>query len=159
MDPKNDKKLARYKGLFSDLPLPDDATDTDLVKLGTVWDKIESFITEDLADGFQIKDLYSLVVAVMSALELVFPGVSGEQLKKYAKYLVKRLVTELTDRNIIPSEIAFMLNFIPLGTIIDLISNIGKKGVIVNRLKSGDREKICENEWNKDTWVKDNWIL
>lgn len=120
----------KYKNIFKGFS--EEIPDADLEKLGKIWDKVESFIVEDLKDGFQMRDLYSLIIAVMNGLELFFPGVSGQQLKKYAIYIVKRLITELDEKNIIPSEIAMMLNFIPIGTIIDLISNLGKKPALVN---------------------------
>lgn len=146
-DSGNERYAKIFKGISSDL------SDADLVKLGTIWDKIESFIVEDLKDGFQIRDIYSLIVAVMNALELFFPGVSGVQLKKYGIYLVKRLITELDERDIIPSEISMMLNFIPIGTIIDLLSNLGKKSLLVNRVSNSNRQSLIESDWVRRNWV------
>ena len=147
--------LNKYKGIFDGLikDPSNEVSDEDLVKLGTIWDKVENFITEDLKDGFQMKDLYSLIIAVMNALELFFPGVTGVQLKKYAIYLVKRLIAELDKRNVIPSEVAIMLNFIPIGTIIDLISNIGKKSALVNKVSNSNRKALLDSDWVRRNWV------
>lgn len=148
--------VQRYKGLFDDLfpskdtPLPD----ADLVKLGLIWDKIEHFIEQDIKDGFQLRDLYSLIIAVMNGLELGFAGVSGVQLKKYAIYLVNKLISELTERNIIPSEVSFLLSMIPLGTIIDLIASIGRKSSLVNNVyKTHAEERLDSPEWITRNWT------
>ena len=143
--------LLRYKKLFNDFP--QEIPDNDVEKLGIIWDKIETFIVEDLKDGFQMRDLYSLIIAVMNGLELFFPGVSGDQLKKYAIYIVKRLIAELNARNVIPPEVAIMLNFIPIGTIIDLVSNLVKKPPLVNKISYSERE-----EFDHEDFVKRNWM-
>jgi hypothetical protein len=97
------------------------ADDQTAAKLSKVWDQLESFIREDLNDGFQLRDIYSLIVAVMNGLEVYFSADSGYTLKKYALFLVDRIIEELVTGGIIPSEISMLVKLVPVGTVVDLV--------------------------------------
>jgi hypothetical protein len=129
---------------------PDDAT---AEKLTRVWDQLEKFVREDLGDGFQLRDIYSLIVAVMNGLEVYFQEESGYTLKKYALFLVDKIVEELVSGGIIPSEISMLVRLVPIGTVIDLVSGLTKKLPLVNRF-GGAQASECA----ADKWVRRNWV-
>lgn len=129
------------------------ADDQTAAKLSKVWDQLESFIREDLNDGFQLRDIYSLIVAVMNGLEVYFSADSGYTLKKYALFLVDRIIEELVTGGIIPSEISMLVKLVPVGTVVDLVASLTKNLPLVNRFGATDA-----TEGQSEDWVRRNWI-
>ena len=149
-DQSNSSAVAdRHQAILknSDLGLDDDTTK----KLTDLWGQIETFIVTDLGDGFQLRDIYSLIAALMNGLEITFTAVTGHKLKAYATFLVEQIIIELTARGIIPSEAAVLLRLVPVGTVIDLLSHISKHPPFINRLGAG------QNSHQSD-WVRRNWV-
>lgn len=100
----------RLSILKSSVLRPDDATAR---KLTTVWDQVRHFVVEDLADGFQFRDIYSLIVAVWNGLQLYLGAESGQTLKGYAIFLVSEIVRDLISSGVIPPQVSVLLPIIP----------------------------------------------
>ena len=140
----------RRRTILRESPLGIDGEATD--KLEKLWDELEQFVVNDLGDGFQLRDVYSLIVAVMNGLEFRFPDTTGKSLKSYAVFLVEKIIIELVAAGVIPSEISMLLRFVPVGTVIDLISNVTKNVPFINRLGAA-AEYDADKEWIKRNWV------
>jgi hypothetical protein len=135
---------------FKDSHLKVDDASAD--KLATLYAQVEKFIVDDLADGFQLRDIYSLIVAVMNGLELAFTDEEGPKLKTYAMFFVEKIITVLVGRGVLPSEVTMLLHLVPVGTVIDLISHITKNVPFVNRFGAS------ASEVRGDEWVRRNWV-
>ena len=139
----------RRRALLRESPLNLDGDTTD--KLEKLWNELEEFVVNDLGDGFQMRDVYSLIVAVMNGLEFRFPDMSGKSLKSYAVFIVEKIVIELVAAGVIPSEVSMLIRFVPIGTVVDLISNITKNLPFVNRL--GSSRDVEDKDWIRRNWV------
>jgi hypothetical protein len=142
-------KAERRRAILKESPLDLDGESTD--KLERLWDELEEFVVKDLGDGFQLRDVYSLIVAVMNGLEFRFPDTTGKSLKSYAIFIVEKIVLELVAAGVIPSEISMLLRFVPIGTVVDLLSNVTKNVPFINRL--GASPDVGDKEWIRRNWV------
>jgi len=133
---------------FKGMPV-DDAAVPSLTKL---WNSIEDFVVNDLGDGFQPGDIYSLIVVVMNGLRVVFPDTAGASLKEYAVYLTNALIKDLIARNLLPAVVNEALEHIPVGTIVDLISAVSK-GAFTGRFGATKAEAVDPD------FVKRHWVL
>ena len=139
---------AKRNSIFKHLQIED----SSVAPLGRLWDSIENFIINDLGDGFQASDIYSLIVVFMNGLRVVFPDTAGKSLREYAVYLTNEMVANLIERKVLPSEINNVLANIPVGTIIDLVSAVSK-GLFTGRFGATPKANIDE------TFVQHNWAL
>jgi hypothetical protein len=139
----------RRKSIIKDSPLL--ASDDAAAKLANLWDQVEKFVEEDLGDGFQLRDIYSLVAVIMNGLEMYFQAESGQTLKKYALFLVEKVLGELVSGGIIPSEISMLAHFVPVGMLVDWISDLAKNPPFVNRL--GAAPDVSDASWVRSKWV------
>ncbi|KAJ3043719.1 hypothetical protein HDV00_004492 [Rhizophlyctis rosea] len=150
-----------HRAIFKESSLDLDTESTE--KLATLYGNLEKFITEDLADGFQLRDIYSLIVAVMNGLELAFADDAGSKLKGYAIFIVNRLIAEPVAGGIVPSEVSMLLHFVSIGTVIDLVSNLTKYVPFVNRFRAAGpaRHGAASQpavDPHDNRWIKKNWV-
>src|ERR1044071_3939662 len=98
----------RRRTILRESPLGIDGEATD--KLEKLWDELEQFVVNDLGDGFQLRDVYSLIVAVMNGLEFRFPDTTGKSLKSYAVFLVEKIIIEIVVAGVIQSAISTLFS-------------------------------------------------
>jgi hypothetical protein len=139
---------ANNKNRFSTLQVPD----ASIGALSKLWDSIETFVVDDLGDGFQARDIYSLIVVIMNGLEVIFPATAGSSLKEYAVFLTNELINDMTKKGILTEDVSDILLQIPVGTIIDLISAVGK-GMALGRFGSSTAVTV------DPAFVRAHWAL
>lgn len=140
---------SRHKSLFQNLHLDDKSSS----ELGTLWDSIEHFVTHDLTDGFQAKDIYSLIVVLKNGINVILPDANGETVKSYVVYITNTFIRDLTKRDILPRRVEDLLEQIPVAIIVDLISAVGG-GAFMGRFGASQEASVAD-----PAFVGQNWVL
>ena len=88
--------------------------------IDAIYDQIVSLVKSQ-GKSFSVSDIYNLVSATSVAVNSFFAGTDTKTKITYVGEIVQQVIGELSADGIIPSEVGFMIKFIPIQTIVEFV--------------------------------------
>jgi len=91
--------------------------------------------------SFGISDIYNLISAATVAVNSFFAGTSTSTKVTYAAEIVQQVIADLSKDDIIPSEVGFIIKFIPVQMIVEFVFKFIDKPVA---MPSGSPQEVLK---------------
>lgn len=96
----------------------------------TIYDRIMSLVKSQ-GKSFTAADIYSMLSAIIVAVDEVFTDTTTETKVKYVVDIAVEVVTQLSRDNVIPAEVGTILALLPLGSIVEFLMKLLKAEPVV----------------------------